>query len=383
MSEDPYDGVVWEGMTNDDGSVTEPPSLSVVRDGDKPKAVPAVVRRKASSFAIKGVRWAYEGRIPVGMVTMLAGREGIGKSTVALDLAARITRGGLEGRYASSPQNVVICATEDSWEHTIVPRLIAVGADLDRVEHISIQNPDGSVRAISAPGDIRRLEEAFAENSPRLMILDPLMAVLDGKVDSHKQAEVQQALEPLVAMCDRMELAVLALIHVNKSVGTDPLTSIMGSRAFATLPRSVLFCVADSQEEDTYVFGHPKCNVGPKMPSITYQLDSVRIDLSPGDVESGDKSYIVSSRVIWGEVDMRTVADVIAQGAETANLGDASQEVLTLIDASHPEPVSMDYIAKKLSHLDSKQIRNATSRLFKAQRIDRLSRGLYASNRKT
>lgn len=382
MSDDAWDGVVWDGMTNEDGSVTEPVTLSLVKEGDKPKGVPAVIRRKASSFAIKGVRWAYEGRIPVGMVTMLAGREGIGKSTVALDLASRITRGRLEGRYEGSPQNVVICATEDSWEHTIVPRLVAVGADLERVEHISVQNPDGSVRAISAPGDIRRMEEAFAENAPRLLILDPLMAVLDGKVDSHKQAEVQQALEPLVAMCDRIELAVLALIHVNKSTGTDPLTSIMGSRAFATLPRSVLFCVADNEEEDSYLFGHPKCNVGPKMPSIGYRLDSVRVDLPAGQVEEGEKPFVISSRVVWGDVDMRTVADVITAGAEAANLGDASQDVLSMVDAA-PDAVTVTDIAEKLAHLTKNQIRNATSRLAKAGRIDRVSKGIYGSTRRT
>jgi len=66
-----------------------------------------------------------------------------------------------------------------------------------------------------------------------LILLDPLLSRLDSSLDSHKDAEVRIALEPLVALADRSAAAVLGLIHVNKSGGQDPLDIVMGSRAFA------------------------------------------------------------------------------------------------------------------------------------------------------
>jgi archaellum biogenesis ATPase FlaH len=340
---------------------------------------PAKVRlTSAARIPMKGTRWVYRGRIPHGMVTLLAGREGIGKSTVSLDIAARLTRGTLPGRYEGKPQNVIVCASEDSWSHTIKPRLVAVNADVERVFHVDVQNEDGSERSIVAPQDIRAMQEAFARCRPALLIIDPLMAVIDGKIDTHKQSEVQQALEPLVKMCDRTGMAVLALIHVNKSATTDPLTSIMGSKAFATLPRSILYCL--EEDEGTFMFCHVKCNVGPKMPSIGYRLASVRFDLEPEDVEEGDDAYIESSRVVWGDEDARTASEMLEAKAGGGHLGPAAQAVLGLLD-NEQGVLTTKQIHEKLPENSDAQIRNALSRLLKADRITQPARGSYQSTK--
>src|SRR5690349_3618283 len=91
------------------------------------------VQLQPAPTTMRPVHWLWDQRLPLGALTLLAGREGIGKSTVAYALAAQITRGTLPGRYADQPRAVAVCATEDSWEHTISPRLVAAGADLDRV----------------------------------------------------------------------------------------------------------------------------------------------------------------------------------------------------------------------------------------------------------
>lgn len=355
--------------------VSAPPGDSE-RPEEEQEGSTRVLLRKASGIAMKGVRWLYRGRIPDGMVTLLAGREGIGKSTVALDIAAQLTRGTLDGRYLGRPQNVVICATEDSWSHTIRPRLQAVGCDLDRVFHIAVQDEDGHERAIVAPQDTRRMEAAFTQVKPALMIIDPLMAIIDGRVDTHKQAEVQQALEPMVKMCERVGMAILALIHVNKSGGTDPLNSIMGSKAFATLPRSILYCIEEDQGD--FLFCHVKCNVGPKMPSIHYRIDGVQFDLPPEEVEEGDDPFITSNRVVWGEVDDRSATDVMVEAAAvTPAMGSAATQILDLVNASGV--VTIEQIKTKLPDLTARQIENATTRMVRSGKIDRPERGTYTS----
>lgn len=344
---------------------------------DVPATGPAVELIKANDYEMEGVLWAYRGRIPIGMVTLLAGREGIGKSTVALDIAARLTRGTLPGMYEGRPQPVVLCATEDSWKHTILPRLHAVGADLSLVFNVVVREPDGRRRAIIAPADVARMDAKFRQVRPALMIIDPLMAVLDGKIDTHKQSEVQQALEPLVGMCERRELAVLALIHVNKSTTTDPLNSIMGSKAFATLPRSVLYCL--EEDDGQFLMCHAKCNVGPKQPTIGYRLASVQFELDPDKVRPGADPYIQSSRVVWGDEDPRTAGEVMEQKAGGSNqLGEAATAILQIID-NEVGVVTTETLWAKLGEYDKRSVENALVRLTKRGRITRVQRGVYQS----
>ena len=50
-----------------------------------------------------------------------------------------ITRGTLDGEFHGTPRSVIV-ATEDPWSETIVPRLIAAGADLNRVYRCDVRD---------------------------------------------------------------------------------------------------------------------------------------------------------------------------------------------------------------------------------------------------
>lgn len=336
------------------------------------------VLTKASSYEMKGARWLYRGRIPAGMLSLIAGREGLGKSTIALDIAARITRGTLPGRYEGRPQAVVVVATEDSWQHTIVPRLRAVGADLDLVYNVAVRE-DGRTRNLVASLDMPVLERAVSAIRPALMIIDPLMSMLNGKIDTHKQAEVQRELEHLVALCDRIDMAAVGLIHVNKAGGTDALNSVMGSKAFTTLPRSVLYCI--EEEDGRFMFAHAKCNIGPKMPAIGYSITSVRFDLDPASIEDGDEDHILTNRVVWGDEDIRTADEILTDKSTAAaaggNDGACRKDIMAVAEAAN------GVITKKMltealgDEHDAKAITNALNRLTKAGTIVKVGYGQY------
>src|SRR5262249_21150306 len=85
------------------------------------------------------VSWLWENRIPRGMLGLIAGREGVGKSLTLAWLIAQITRGRLAGDERGTPRKVIICATEDSFAHTIVPRMIAADADLAMVARVDVK----------------------------------------------------------------------------------------------------------------------------------------------------------------------------------------------------------------------------------------------------
>ena len=147
-----------------------------------------------AGLRLRPVRWLWDDRLALGSLALLGGREGIGKSTVAYWLAAGITRGELPGESFGKPRAVIVAATEDSWEHTIVPRLIAAGADLDLVYRVDVITSEDTDASLSLPLDNRRLEQAVAEVGAALILLDPLMSRLADNLDTHKDAEVRRAL---------------------------------------------------------------------------------------------------------------------------------------------------------------------------------------------
>jgi hypothetical protein len=180
----------------------------------------------------------------------------------------------MPGRFEGQPSSVIVAATQDSWEHTIVPRLMAAGADLDRMFRADVKTEVGFDDLLSLPADNFALFDAIIESGAGMVLLDPLISRLDAKLDTHKDAEVSRALEPLVHLATNTDISVLGIIHVNKSATGDALNSIMGSRAFAAVARAVLMAVRNP-EDDTCLFGLAKNNLGSiDVPAMRYQIVS-------------------------------------------------------------------------------------------------------------
>ena len=276
----------------------------------------------ASAITMRAARWLWAERIPAGALTLLAGREGIGKSLIAYEIAARITTGTLPGEHHGQPRAVLIVATEDSWAHTIVPRLTAAGADLGRVYRVDMTTSDEADSSLSLPRDLAELESAARTVAAALVLLDPLMSRLGASLDTHKDAEVRLALEPLTAIADRVGFALLGLIHVNKSNSTDPLTTIMGSRAFAAVARAVLFAVRDPDDPTTCLLGTEKSNLGRvDLPTLTYTITASTVGTDPDDGRP-----VTAAHLRWTGETERTVRDAAAGSAETGEDRSATKE---------------------------------------------------------
>ena len=265
------------------------------------------VRTAASEIRMRAVRWLWEDKIPLGEITLLAGREGLGKSTIAYTLAAWITQGTMKGWCKGTPRDVIVVATEDSWEHTISPRLVAAGADLGRIHRIEVRTGDVHDE-ISLPVDIELLRRDVEETDAVLILLDPLLSRLSSNLDTHKDAESRKALEPLKRFADQMQIAAVGIIHVNKSSGADAMNSIMASRAFGAVPRAVLM-VVKNPDDDTCLLGLAKSNLGPKnLGCHRYRIVTARISKD----DRGDD--IVTGRVEWDDHKTdRTIDEVVAE----------------------------------------------------------------------
>jgi G:T/U-mismatch repair DNA glycosylase len=138
------------------------------------------------------------------------------------------------------------------------------------------------------------------------------MSRLDAKLDTHKDAEVRLALEPLVRLADVTGAAILGLIHVNKSMSTDPLTTLMASRAFAAVARAVLFAMKDPDDETLRLLGQPKNNLGRvDLPTLTFRIQSAH-------VADTDEGPVFTGRIEWvGESD-RSITEALESASETA-----------------------------------------------------------------
>lgn len=187
---------------------------------------------------------------------------------------------------------------------------MAAGADLDKVNFADVIAPDGSIDSLSLPRDLQALEQQIVDQGIVAVWLDPLLSRLDAALDSHKDGEVRQALEPLSAMAERTGCTFNGLIHVNKGTSSDPLTTLMASRAFAAVARGVLFVMVDPQDEKTRLLGQPKSNLGRSdLPTLAFQIAGAHVaDTPEGEVWTG--------KLHWtGESD-RSIRDAIQEAAE-------------------------------------------------------------------
>ena len=151
------------------------------------------------------------------------------------------------------------------------------------------------------------------------VLLDPLLSTLDIKLDSHKDAEVRLALEPLSRLARDTQVSMLGLIHENKSNAADLLTRIMGSRAFTAVVRAVLYCARHEDDLDgasgigtlfdfdRFVFGQLKSNLGPRAKfGLKYHIESVHVG---HDDELN--LPIWNSKVVWDGLTDKSIQDIV------------------------------------------------------------------------
>src|SRR5688572_19661070 len=98
-----------------------------------PNAEP--ILRVASSITPRELEPLWDGVLWIGKPTLLVGDPGLGKSLVSNDVAARVSRGLAWPCESAScePGGVLMLSAEDDPDDTIVPRLMAAGADLERI----------------------------------------------------------------------------------------------------------------------------------------------------------------------------------------------------------------------------------------------------------
>ena len=241
---------------------------------------------------------------------------------------------------------------------------------------VDARTEEGGLDAISVPADLDRLTTLCDDKGIVLVVLDPLMSVIHASLDTHKDREVRQALDPLSRFATDTGVAVLGLIHVNKTTTTDALNSIMASRAFTAIARSVLYCILDpeAEREDRYLFGHPKSSYSMRQPTVRYHLVEVTIEL-PDPAEDEDAA-ITTSAVIWDGDDDRSIRDAMAGPAPERALSEPTLRIVAWL-REQGRPVPTREIANAFSDMNDDTLRKHLSRMVKRGELDRPVWGHY------
>jgi putative DNA primase/helicase len=220
--------------------------------------------------------WLWPGWLCSGKLHLIAGESGGGKTTVATKLAAIVSTGStFPDGTPSSAGDVMIWSGEDSVEDTLVPRLAAAGADLDRCMFPDAVGVGDKQRPFDPLLDVPLLE-AFLHEAPRqvkLLVVDPIVSFSPG---SSNQA-VRNSLTPLVQLAEGHGVAIIGITHVSKgSRNRSPKERILGAQSLVALARVVM--MTDRRPTGEPVLMRVKSNLGPEGGAYPYRIEGVTLD---------------------------------------------------------------------------------------------------------
>jgi predicted ATP-dependent serine protease len=218
---------------------------------------------KMSEIQTQEIEWLWYPFIPYGKLTIIQGDPGDGKTTMVLNLAAKLSKGEQmdEGMDITEPTTVIYQTAEDGLADTVKPRLELAGADCERI--VVIDESDKSLSMVD-----ERLEEAILKTKAKLLILDPIQAYLGGGMDMNRANEARDMTKKLGALAEKYKCAIVLIGHMNKASGNKAAYRGMGSIDFFAVARSVLLVGRVEGEpqlravvqikNNLAAFGHPK-----------------------------------------------------------------------------------------------------------------------------
>jgi putative DNA primase/helicase len=326
---------------------------------------PSVILVRTSDIVPGRVEWLWQGFIASGRLTGLVGYPGLGKSQVAMDLAATVSTGRdfPGGGSNGNPGHVIILSAEDHPAETIVPRLMAAGADLSRVHTVkAVKDGDGE-RLFNLSVDLDRLEKEYKLMDVKLVVIDPASAYVGSaagnRINRNSSGDVRAALQCLANFAEKHRLAVVLVSHLNKSIGGSAITRIMGSTEWVAVPRAV-FLVVEEPGVDRRLFLPLKNNLGPDRIGYAFRIEN-RI------VAGG----ISTSAVVWDRDPVTKTADeALAATAKNKKASPTAMDFLQQVLRDGPMDQTEIVRLGKEAGFTEKNLRTAREKLGVRSRKD-------------
>lgn len=214
------------------------------------------------------VRWLWYPYIAIGKITIVQGDPGDGKSTMLMNLIARLSVGGVlpDGTQIQKPQRVVYQCSEDNVGDTIKPRLEKAGADCKNIAFID-EDMLGSIAI-----DDERIRETVIAFRPSIMVIDPIQSYIENPADLFLTGKIRKILRKVGLWASTYECAIVLVSHLNKNEGTKSLYRNLGSIDLVATARSVLQIDRDSENTNHRIVRQIKNNLGPIGKEIHFEI---------------------------------------------------------------------------------------------------------------
>lgn len=240
-------------------------------------ALPSATVVQLDTVRAAYISWLWPGRLPRGKVVVIDGDPSVSKSTFSNDLTRPVTTGSPwpDGAAGPTPAGVLLLSAEDDLPSTVVPRLLAAGADLSRVHALTaVAGPDGAPVPPSLPRDIPVIGELIRQHGIALVVVDVFMAYLSGGVDAHRDQDVRVVLHQLAEMADSTGACIVLIRHMNKSGGSNALYRGGGSIGIVGAARAAFLIARDPEDPDRRIFSVTKMNIAKEPPSLAFRVAS-------------------------------------------------------------------------------------------------------------
>ena len=317
------------------------------------------------SVEVEQIEWLLYPFIPYGKVTIIQGDPGEGKTTMVLQIIAKLTRGepilpvtdttkekrsdeadsentdsdvegNIQEQSSISPVNVIYQTAEDGLGDTIKPRLLAAGADCSKV--LVIDDSDLPLTM----SDIR-LEEAIVQTKAKMVVLDPIQGFLGAEVDMHRANEIRPLMKRVAVLAEKYHCAVILIGHMNKNSNGKSSYRGLGSIDFQAAARSVLIVGRVKDEPEVRVVCHTKSSLAPEGTSIAFRLDKNNgfewigeYDISADELLNGDgrgqksrkaKEFLLEILANGGMTQKKIAEEAEARGIKSKTLWNAKREL--------------------------------------------------------
>jgi hypothetical protein len=247
--------------------------------GPDPMAVAALGHRNMQVTQLGGVMksavsWLWKGWLPRGKLVVCDGDPDVGKSTMLLDLAARISTG--RNMPDDSPGNpaaeVILLAAEDDIDDTIVWRVEAAGGDLNRVHVVESVVGDHGAAPFTIPGDLSLLEALIVRLGAALVVVDVLNEYLDSRVDTHKDHDIRRTLLLMREVAKRTKVTFLLVRHLRKEGASKAIYRGGGSIGIVGAARGGWTVATHPDQEELRVLATTKMNLAARPVPWSFQL---------------------------------------------------------------------------------------------------------------
>jgi len=284
--------------------------------------------KRSSSITPEVINWLWPNRIPFGKLTLFVGHPGVGKGMATMYITACTTRG--QGWHdcpnINAPAEVIIVSSEDAAKDTLVPRLMAANADLDKVLIVSDVANEKGVKDFTLDTDIPALRTLLEANPDvKVVIIDPIMNHL-GQLKGNSEQEVRAGLSPLAKLAEAFGVAIILVSHYNKSNQTDSITRVGGAMGMVGSVR-VAWAFGEDKEDGKMKMLPLKANIAPNTGGLEYKVVGEEVMING--------QYSSEGKIQWGEKSCASV--------------DAAIKLKTKDDKPYPYQLAMTWLKEHLA----------------------------------